>query len=131
MSTIKKHVYIVTNVDFNYDDEIYSTQQERDGSPAKVYLNHKQALDACEEANIQSFKDALFKLEPGQTATGETRQAYVLAKVLDVEESEGSSEEQYKEAYERLKLEKGNIIFKEWMEQAKADADILIDKALL
>jgi len=81
--------------------------------------------------NIQSFKDALFKLEPGQTATGETRQAYVLAKVLDVEESEGSSEEQYKEAYERLKLEKGNIIFKEWMEQAKADADILIDKALL
>ncbi len=81
--------------------------------------------------NVQSFKNALFKLKKGETTKGETRQAYVLAKLMDMEEADASNEDQKKEIYDRLKEEKGNAVFKEWMEQAKAEADILIDKTLL
>jgi peptidyl-prolyl cis-trans isomerase D len=81
--------------------------------------------------NIQSIKDAVFPLKPGETTTGASRGVYYLIQLVEREETDQIDPEKSKKIYTRIKSEKARAIFQEWMENVKENADILIDKTLL
>jgi peptidyl-prolyl cis-trans isomerase D len=81
--------------------------------------------------NIQSIKDAVFPLKPGETTTGESRGVYYLIQMVEHEAAGKMDPEKSKQIYTRLKNEKARVAFQEWMENVKEKADILIDKTLL
>lgn len=81
--------------------------------------------------DIQSIKNAIFQLKPGETASGEAPRAYYLIKVVDLMEAGEPTKEEFQKTYKRLKQEKANIVFRNWLEQAKAEANIMVDKTLL
>jgi len=81
--------------------------------------------------NIKSIKNTIFQLKPGQTATGESPRSFYLIKVVDLQEPDEPAKDELRETYTRLKKEKANIVFRNWLEQAKAEARIMVDKTLL
>ena len=81
--------------------------------------------------NIQSIKDAVFALQPGETTTGSTRGAFYLIQMVEREAADAPDAEQSKKLYTRLKNEKGRAMFREWMEKIKENAEIMIDRTLL
>lgn len=81
--------------------------------------------------NIQSIKDAVFALRPGETTTGSTRGAFYLIQMVEREAADAPDVEQSKKLYTRLKNEKGQAMFREWMEKIKENAEIMIDRTLL
>jgi peptidyl-prolyl cis-trans isomerase D len=81
--------------------------------------------------DIKSIKSTIFQLKPGETATGESPRAYYLIKVVDLQKPDEPTKEEIRETYKRLKKEKANIVFRNWLEQAKVEANIMVDKTLL
>lgn len=81
--------------------------------------------------DIKSIKNTIFQLKPGQTATGESPRSFYLIKVVDLQEPDEPEKDELRETYQRLKKEKANIVFRNWLEQAKAEARIMVDKTLL
>ena len=81
--------------------------------------------------NIQSIKDAVFLLQPGETTTGASRGAYYLIQMVEREAVDQPDPEKSKKLYARLKSEKSRIVFQEWMEKVKEKAEIMIDQTLL
>ncbi|CCQ92141.1 putative PpiC-type peptidyl-prolyl cis-trans isomerase [Nitrospina gracilis 3/211] len=81
--------------------------------------------------NIQSIKAKAFDTEPGKTTRGESPQTYYLIKVVDLQQADKPNKKEIQQTYQRLKQEKGNIVFRNWLENKKAEARILVDKTLL
>jgi peptidyl-prolyl cis-trans isomerase D len=81
--------------------------------------------------NVQSIKDAVFVLQPGETTTGSTRGAFYLIQIVEREAAKALDAEQSKKLYTQLKNEKGQAVFREWMENIKENANIMIDRTLL
>jgi peptidyl-prolyl cis-trans isomerase D len=81
--------------------------------------------------NIQSIKDAVFPLQPGETTTGASRGVYYLIQMVEREVAGQIDPEQSKKIYTRIKSEKARAVFQEWMENVKENAEILIDQTLL
>ncbi len=81
--------------------------------------------------NIQSIKNAVFPLQPGETTTGASRGVYYLIQMVEREAAGQIDPEQSKKIYTRIKNEKARVIFQEWMENVKESAEILIDQTFL
>ncbi|CAI2717866.1 SurA N-terminal domain-containing protein [Nitrospina watsonii] len=81
--------------------------------------------------NIQSIKNKAFQTKPGETTMGESPQAYYLIQVVDLQNAEEPTKKEIQEMYKRLKQQKADIVFRNWLDQAKAKANILVDKTLL
>lgn len=81
--------------------------------------------------NIQSIKDAVFPLQPGEITTGASRGVYYLIQMAAREAAGQIDPEKSKKIYARIKNEKARVIFQEWMENVKENSEILIDKTLL
>ncbi len=81
--------------------------------------------------NIQSIKDSVFPLQPGETTTGDSRGAYYLIQMMEREAVDQPDPDKSKKLYTRLKNEKSRAEFQEWMEKIKENAEILIDQTLL
>ncbi len=81
--------------------------------------------------NIQSIKNAVFPLQPGETTTGASRGVYYLIQMVEREAAGHIGPEQSKKIYTRIKNEKARVVFQEWMENVKENAEILIDQTLL
>ena len=93
------------------------------------FINRSDSIPGI--GNIQSIKDAVFPLKPGETTTGESRGVYYLIQMVEREAAELPNPEQSKKIYTRLKTEKSRMVFQEWMENVKENADILIDRTFL
>jgi peptidyl-prolyl cis-trans isomerase D len=81
--------------------------------------------------NIQSIKDAVFPLQPGETTTGASRGVYYLIQMVEREAAGQIDPEQSKKIYTRIKSEKARVLFQDWMENVKENAEILIDQTFL
>ena len=93
------------------------------------YINRSESIPGI--GNIQSIKDAIFPLKKGETTTGESRGIYYLIQLMDREAAGAPDPDKMKKIYTRLKDEKSRIVFQEWMENIKENADILIDRTFL
>ena len=93
------------------------------------FINQSDSIPGI--GNIQSIKDAVFPLKPGETTTGASRGVYYLIQMVEREEADQPDAEKSKKIYTRLKNEKSRLIFQEWMENVKENADILIDRTFL
>jgi len=93
------------------------------------FINRSDSIPGI--GNIQSIKDAVFPLKPGRTTTGESRGIYYLIQLEDREAAGPPDPDKTKKIYTRLKNEKSRIVFQEWMENIKENADILIDRTFL
>ena len=81
--------------------------------------------------NIKSIKEAVFKLDPGQTTAEKFRKRHFLIKVNSREAAGYPSEEQIKSIADRLKTKKGTGVFNYWLKNLREKADIMIDKTLM
>jgi len=93
------------------------------------FINQSDSIPGI--GNIQSIKDAVFPLQPGQTTTGASRGVYYLIQLAEREAAGQIDPEKSKKIYTRLKNEKARVVFQEWMENVKENAEILIDQTLL
>ena len=67
----------------------------------------------------------------GKSGWVSARNNYYLIRVQDREKAETPDAEALKNLTARLKLEKGNFVFQEWLENLKEGSEILIDKTQL
>ena len=81
--------------------------------------------------DIKSIKNTIFQLKPGEAAAGESPRNYYLIKVTDLQKADEPTKKELEETYKQLKTEKANIVFRNWMDQAKAEARVMVDKTLL
>ena len=93
------------------------------------FINQSDSIPGI--GNIQSIKDAVFPLQPGETTTGASRGVYYLIQMVEREVAGQLDPEKSKTIYTRIKNEKARAIFQEWMENVKENAEILIDQTLL
>ncbi len=93
------------------------------------FINQSDSIPGI--GNIQSIKDAVFPLKPGETTTGESRGIYYLIQMVEREAADKPDADKMKKIYARLKNEKSRLVFQEWMENVKEKADILIDRTFL
>ena len=93
------------------------------------FINQSDSIPGI--GNIQSIKDAVFPLKPGETTTGASRGVYYLIQMVEREEADRPDPEESKKIYARLKNEKSRLVFQEWMENVRENADILIDRTFL
>jgi peptidyl-prolyl cis-trans isomerase D len=81
--------------------------------------------------NIASIKKKLFALNKDEGTSGSTRSGHFLFKIIEKEGAGDPTTEKSQEIYARLKREKASIVFKEWLENIRSKAEIMIDKTLL
>ncbi len=81
--------------------------------------------------NNQEIKEQAFKLKKGETAGVSSRNKFYLIKVADRQTAGEPNEEQSKRVQARLKKEKGDVFFQEWLKNLREKADIKIDRTLL
>jgi len=93
------------------------------------FINQSDSIPGI--GNIQSIKDAVFPLQPGETTTGASRGVYYLIQMVEREVAGQLDPEKSKTIYTRIKNEKARVVFQEWMENVKENAEILIDQTLL
>ena len=93
------------------------------------FINQSDSIPGI--GNIQSIKNAVFPLKPGEVTTGESRGIYYLIQLMEREAASQPNAEKLKRIYTRLKNEKSRLVFQEWMENVKEKADILIDRTFL
>jgi peptidyl-prolyl cis-trans isomerase D len=93
------------------------------------YLSRSDSIPGI--GNIQSIKDAVFPLQPGETTTGASRGVYYLIQMVEREAVDQIDPEKSEKIYTRIKNEKARAVFQEWMENVKENAEILIDQTLL
>jgi peptidyl-prolyl cis-trans isomerase D len=93
------------------------------------FINQSDSIPGI--GNIQSIKDAVFPLKPGEVTTGESRGIYYLIQLAEREAVDQPDPEKMKKIYARIKNEKSRVVFQEWMENVKEKADIMIDQDFL
>jgi peptidyl-prolyl cis-trans isomerase D len=93
------------------------------------FINQSDSIPGI--GNIQSIKDAVFQLEPGETTTGASRGIYYLIQMVEREAAGEPDPDKLEKIYTRLKSEKAQVAFQDWIENVKENADILIDQTLL
>ena len=81
--------------------------------------------------NLKKVKAKAFELDIGKSGWVSERNKYYLIRVQDREKASAPDPEDLKELTTRLKLDKGNSVFQEWMENLKERSKILIDKTQL
>ena len=81
--------------------------------------------------DLKKVKTKAFELATGKSGWVSSRNNYYLIRVQDREKADTPDTETLKGLTARLKLEKGNSIFKEWLENLKESSEILIDKTQL
>jgi len=81
--------------------------------------------------NIAPIKTKLFALGKDEGTSGSTRSGHFLFKVIEKEGAGEPSSEKSQEIYARLKREKASNVFKDWLDNIRSKADIMIDKTLL
>ena len=81
--------------------------------------------------NLKKVKIKAFELDKGKSGWVSSRNNYYLIRVQDREKAETPDAEALKDLTVRLKLEKGNFVFQEWLENLKEGSEILIDKTQL
>ena len=81
--------------------------------------------------NLKKVKAKAFELDIGKSGWVSERNKYYLIRVQDREKASAPDPEDLKELTIRLKLDKGNSVFQEWMENLKERSEILIDKTQL
>jgi peptidyl-prolyl cis-trans isomerase D len=81
--------------------------------------------------NIAAIKTKLFALNKDEGTSGSTRSGHFLFKVIEKEGAGDPSSKKSQEIYARLKREKASIVFKEWLDNIRSKAEIMIDKTLL
>ena len=93
------------------------------------FINQSDSIPGI--GNIQSIKNKVFALKSGETTTGESRGIYYLIQLVEREAADQPNEDKLQKIYTRLKNERSRIVFQEWMENVKENADILIDRTFL
>jgi len=81
--------------------------------------------------NLKKVKVKAFKLDKGKSGWVSARNNYYLIRVQDREKASIPDTEALRDLTTRLKLEKGNSIFQEWIENLKESSEILVDKTQL
>ncbi len=81
--------------------------------------------------NLKKVKAKAFELDKGKSGWVSERNNYYLIRVQDRAKASSPDLEDLRSLTTRLKLEKGNSVFKEWMENLKESSEILIDKTQL
>jgi len=81
--------------------------------------------------NVEAIKIKLFALQEGGAATGTTRAGHFLFRVIEKESPGVPSPEETQETYARLKRDKASVVFREWLDNIRGKAEIMIDRTLL
>ena len=81
--------------------------------------------------NLEKVKTKAFELDDGKAGWAFVRDNYYLIRVRDRQKANAPEIEALKELKTKLKLEKGDSAFQDWMENLKERSEILIDKSQL
>jgi len=81
--------------------------------------------------NLEKLKTKAFELDNGKSGWVLVRDNYYLIRVQDRQKANAPDIEALKELKTKLKLEKGDSAFQEWMGNLKEKSEILIDKSQL
>ena len=81
--------------------------------------------------NLEKVKTKAFELDNGKSGWVLVRDNYYLIRVQDRQKANAPDIEALKELKTKLKLEKGDSAFQEWMGNLKEKSEILIDKSQL
>ena len=81
--------------------------------------------------NLENVKTKAFGLDNGKSGWTLVRDNYYLIRLQDRQKADAPDIEALKELKTKLKLEKGDSAFQEWMGNLKERSEILIDKSQL
>jgi hypothetical protein len=81
--------------------------------------------------NLENVKTKAFELDNGKSGWTLVRDNYYLIRLQDRQKADAPEIEVLKELRTKLKLEKGDSVFQEWMGNLKEKSEILIDKSQL
>ena len=81
--------------------------------------------------NIQDIKDRVFDLEPGKATTVTALKQLYLVRVKERKEAPAPDQKQKDDVYVRLQRQKGDIVFKDWLDNLRERSEVLIDETLL
>ena len=93
------------------------------------FLNRSDSIPGI--GDLKKVKTKAFELATGKSGWVSSRNNYYLIRVQDREKANTPGEETLKDLTARLKREKGNFVFQEWVENLKESYEILIDKTQL
>ena len=79
--------------------------------------------------NLKKLKTKAFELANGKSGWVLVRNNYYLIRLQDREKANAPDVESLKELKAKLKLEKGDSAFQEWMRNLKESSEILVDKS--
>ena len=79
--------------------------------------------------NLEKLKTKAFELNNGKTGWVLVRSNYYLIRLQERQKADAPDMETLKELRKKLKLEKGDSAFQEWMENLKESSEILVDKS--
>ena len=81
--------------------------------------------------NIKEIKEKALAMKVGDTASAKVRNRFYLFKRVEKEKAGEPDKEQTQKIIKQIKQEKSRQIFQEWVDNLKANADIMIDKTLM
>ena len=81
--------------------------------------------------NIQQIKDRAFDLETGKAASVTALKQLYLVRVKERKEAPAPDQKQRDEVYTRLQRQKGDVVFKDWLDKLRERSEVLIDETLL
>ena len=79
--------------------------------------------------NLQKLKAKAFELDSGKSGWVLVRNNYYLIRLQEKQKADLPDVEALKELRQKLKLEKGNSAFQEWMGNLKESYEILVDRS--
>ena len=79
--------------------------------------------------NLQKLKAKAFELDSGKSGWVLVRNNYYLIRLQERQKADLPDVETLKELRQKLKLEKGNVAFQEWMANLKESYEILVDRS--
>ena len=79
--------------------------------------------------NLEKLKTKAFELNNGKTGWVLVRSNYYLIRLQERQKADAPDMETLKELRKKLKLEKGDSAFQEWMKNLKESSEILVDKS--
>jgi len=79
--------------------------------------------------NLEKLKTKAFELNNGKTGWVLVRNNYYLIRLQERQKADAPDMETLKELRKKLKLEKGDSAFQEWMKNLKESSEILVDKS--
>ena len=79
--------------------------------------------------NLKKVKTKAFELDKGKSGWAFVRDNYYLIRLQDRQKADIPEAKDLKDLRKKIKLEKGNSVFQEWMNNLKESSEILIDKS--